>query len=101
MIRFFQYLSFQSRLSMVTDTFKEIGDDLVHILFVFLSVCFLIGVLCSLGYGAFDPDFQLLLPSFLESVESTLDLFKPAAVVQYILRFGNTSLTCSSGTECC
>merc|ERR1719335_1847269 len=61
--RFFQYLKFQKKLSIVTDTFRGIADDLIHVGFVLVCVCFTLGAMCSLCYGQIDPEFQTFGPS--------------------------------------
>eukprot|EP00746_Dinoflagellata_sp_MGD_P075526 gnl/MRDRNA2_/MRDRNA2_30383_c0_seq1.p1 gnl/MRDRNA2_/MRDRNA2_30383_c0~~gnl/MRDRNA2_/MRDRNA2_30383_c0_seq1.p1 ORF type:complete len:559 (+),score=101.12 gnl/MRDRNA2_/MRDRNA2_30383_c0_seq1:161-1678(+) len=82
-VHFFEYLSFQKRLSMITDTFHGIFDELIHIGLVLLAVCFTLGTMSSLAFGAFDPSFRDFFPSLLEMLEQCFQLFKPAAVQSY------------------
>jgi hypothetical protein len=78
-IRSMQYLTFQKRLSSVCDTFTGISDELVHMGFVTMLVCFLFGVINSLAFGSYDPAFTNFGTSFVDMVLVCFGLFKPAA----------------------
>eukprot|EP00397_Hematodinium_sp_SG-2012_P005149 GEMP01005167.1.p1 GENE.GEMP01005167.1~~GEMP01005167.1.p1 ORF type:complete len:812 (+),score=116.55 GEMP01005167.1:252-2687(+) len=55
--RFFEYVSFQKRLSMITDTFAGISSELFHLLIVFILVCFSFSLVCLFTFGMLDPSF--------------------------------------------
>jgi hypothetical protein len=83
-IQSMQYLQFQKRLSSVADTFSGIADELIHMSFVTLLVCFLFGVINSLAFGSYDPAFANIGDSFYEMVLVCFGLFKPAAGTLYV-----------------
>lgn len=83
-MRSMQYLEFQKRLSSVADTFSGIADELIHMSFVTLLVCFLFGVINSLAFGSYDPAFANIGDSFYEMVLVCFGLFKPAAGTLYV-----------------
>lgn len=78
MVRFLQYLSFQKRLSMVTDTFSDISYEFMHIFFVLSAICFTLGVTYSLACGSLDPAFRRFGPSYWNMIETMFGMFKPA-----------------------
>merc|ERR1719161_2721666 len=82
-MRFLQYLTFQKRLSMVTDTFSDIFEDFFHIASVIAAICFTLGVMTSLAVGSLDPAFQGFFPSFTEMLETMFGMFKPATTAQF------------------
>ncbi len=76
--RFFEYLAFQKRLSIVTDTFMGISGDLFHltIVFVFVVVCF--SFLSSFLFGYQDFAFTNIWEGILLLFAACFGLFKPA-----------------------
>merc|ERR1719161_260367 len=81
--RFFEHLKFQKRMSVVHDTFEGIFDDLLHIGITLLCVCFMLGVACTLAFGALDPEFQSFMVAFGDMIKALFGDFKPAAILAY------------------
>jgi hypothetical protein len=84
LMRVFQYLMFQRHLSMVTDTFQGIMDDLLHIGLVLIIVCYVFGVINSMTVGDNDEAFQTIFGSFFTMAEVTFGLYKPASDTSFV-----------------
>jgi hypothetical protein len=84
-VRLQQYLLFQKRLAVVTDTFSGVLDDLFHIGMVLCLACFCFGVISSLAFGAYDPAFSHFAGAFWEMLLVCFGLFKPAASSPFVL----------------
>lgn len=83
-LRLQQYLAFQKRLSAVRDTFSGIMDDMMHIGFILLLVCFFTGVLNCLAFGLYDPGFQEFPQAFMEMLLLCFALYKPSASTPFV-----------------
>jgi len=69
---------------MVTDTFQDIMDDLLHIGLVLIIVCYVFGVINSMTVGDNDEAFQTSLGSFFTMAEITFGLYKPASDTSFV-----------------
>lgn len=77
--RFFEYVSFQKRLSMITDTFAGISSELFHLLIVFVLVCFSFSLVCLFTFGMLDPSFTSAVNGFVSLLAMCFGLFRPAS----------------------
>lgn len=83
-VRLNQYMSFQKRLAVVTNTFSGISDDLVHMTGLVLLICFCFGVINSLAFGSYDPAFRYFMPSFWEMMLQCFGMYRPASATPFI-----------------
>lgn len=77
--RFFEYVSFQKRLSMITDTFAGISSELFHLFIVFVLVCFSFALVCLFTFGMLDPSFTKPINGFSALIAMCFGLFRAAS----------------------
>jgi len=76
--RFFEYVSFQKRLSMITDTFAGIASELIHLLIVFTLVCFSFALICVFTFGNLDPTFSAPSTAVAALFALCFGMYRPA-----------------------